>query len=114
MAGDLKAVIAAQVNAARVSKKLTQSELASRIERSVEAVSNIERAVSMPTLETLHRIGEATGKPLVFFFRLPDFHDQEQPRARQAKMRRLKEICDRLSDRDLDVAIRQVEAFAGR
>ena len=114
MVGDLKAAIGSQVKSARSAQNMTQSELAAAIGRSVEAVSNIERAVSLPALDTLESIAAATGKPIVFFFNRSAFVDPDVPRPRQEKMRRLKDLCDRLTERDLDVAIRQVEALVGR
>jgi len=46
--------------------------LAARTERSTEAVSNVERGVSLPTLDTLERLAEALGAPLSFFFDVSD------------------------------------------
>lgn len=108
----LKSVIGSQVRTARAAKKWTQNELASRIDRSVEAISNIERGVSLPTIDTLERIANSTSTEIVRFFMPSELHDPSYSKSRSSKMLRLKEACDRLSDRDLSIAIEQVEAFA--
>ena len=114
MTDSLKHVIGGQVRTARATKKWTQSELAAHIERSVEAISNIERGVSLPTIETLERIAKTTGTEVVRFFTKSELSDPSYSRTRAAKMTRLKEVCDKLDDRDLAIAVDQVEAFLKR
>lgn len=114
MADSLKHVIGGQVRTARATKKWTQSELASRIDRSVEAISNIERGMSLPTIDTLERIARVTQIEIVRFFMPSELSASSHSRVRTAKMRRLKEACDKLNDRDLAIAVEQVEALARR
>lgn len=68
MTDDLKRLISRRVLAARNDAGLTQERLAEIIERSVEAVSNIERGMSLPTLETIDRVAKAVSVPIAFFF----------------------------------------------
>lgn len=49
---------------AREAANLTQSQLAGLIDRTKEAVSNIERGVSLPGLDTLQAICDVTKIPL--------------------------------------------------
>lgn len=49
----LKQAIATQVRAARERLDWTQEELASKIGKTPESVSNIERSIHLPTLDTL-------------------------------------------------------------
>jgi transcriptional regulator with XRE-family HTH domain len=56
MANDLKQTVATKVKQARARVGISQEELASRIDRVVETVSNIERGKSLPTLATLELI----------------------------------------------------------
>lgn len=49
----LKQIVGANVRAARLACGLTQEDLAERINRSTETVSNIERGKNPPSLETL-------------------------------------------------------------
>ncbi len=111
MTDSLRQIIGGQVRTARTAKRWTQTELASRIDRSVEAISNIERGISLPTIETLERIASTTGTDIVRFFTLSELSDPTYSRARAARMKRLKEACDDLNDRDLAIAVEQVEAF---
>lgn len=55
----LKTIIAARVRTARKMRGLTQASLADTIGRTVEAVSNIERALSLPPLDLLQRLADA-------------------------------------------------------
>lgn len=53
MTEELKQIIGTRVRLARERKNMTQEELASQIKKSVESVSNIERCVHLPALNTL-------------------------------------------------------------
>jgi transcriptional regulator with XRE-family HTH domain len=59
---------AARVRGIRRQRGLTQQQLAERIERSTNAVSALERGVSLPTFETLERLAEALNTPVREFF----------------------------------------------
>lgn len=52
----LRTTIGRRVQSARKATGITQHDLAERIGRSVEAVSNIERGASLPPLDTLSAI----------------------------------------------------------
>ena len=64
MKPQLNFVIGLRVRHARESAGLTQEKLAELVDRTKEAISNIERGVNYPALETLHRIADAVGVPL--------------------------------------------------
>jgi transcriptional regulator with XRE-family HTH domain len=64
MGTDLRRVIGLRVKVAREAANLTQSQLAARIDRTKEAVSNIERGVNLPGLDTLAAICDVIGIPL--------------------------------------------------
>ncbi|WP_018997593.1 helix-turn-helix domain-containing protein [Hirschia maritima] len=53
METELKNHIAAIVRAARKAKGITQEELAGRIKRTPESLSNVERGNTLPSIETL-------------------------------------------------------------
>jgi len=53
METELKNHIAAIVRAARKAKGITQEELAGRIKRTPESLSNVERGNALPSIETL-------------------------------------------------------------
>ena len=45
--------VALKLRAARVAKRLTQEELAARLDMATESVSHIERGVTVPSLKTI-------------------------------------------------------------
>jgi transcriptional regulator with XRE-family HTH domain len=56
---DLRPTIAARTRAARKARSMTQSQLADAVARTVEAISNIERGLSLPPIDLLQRIADA-------------------------------------------------------
>ncbi len=109
MSIELKRSIGRRVQAARTSAKLTQEQLAERIERSPEAVSNIERGVSLPTIDTLDRIARALSVKLAFFF---DEIGAASPH-RDELDARAQLVLRALSDRDAEMALAVLEAIHG-
>ncbi len=107
---DLKCRIAIKLKTARKARKLTQEDLAALIGRSVDAVSNIERAKGLPALDTLEAIATKLDIPIAEFFETP--RGRRLTAQRFAALARLNELGRGLSDRALDVAIRQLEALS--
>jgi transcriptional regulator with XRE-family HTH domain len=68
---DLKPIIAARLRAARKSRDMTQAQLADEVSRTVEAISNIERGLSLPPLDLLQRVAEVLEVPLVDLIEVP-------------------------------------------
>lgn len=66
---DLKPVIAKNITQLRQSAKLTQSELADRLNYSDKAVSKWERAESIPDITVLKAIADLFGVPLDYLVR---------------------------------------------
>lgn len=52
------------MRAFRLERHLTQEELAEKIDRSVETISNIERGLSVPSDATLHRLARVLKVPV--------------------------------------------------
>lgn len=110
MEPQLKQYIGSQAALARRRAKLTQEEVAEQIQRTVEAVSNIERGKSLPTLVTLTRLAKAVKMPLRNFF--PDEQYDTGKSAKRIKLeQQLVLIGADLSDADLELAIRQLDVF---
>jgi len=109
MSGSLKKVLGLRVRAARQHRDLTQEELAAQIGRTPESVSNIERGLQLPSLDTLVELGRILGVPVAEFF------DEDSGSSRSAERvsqeARLREVARSLTDRDLDIAIKQLSAF---
>lgn len=57
-----------RVQSHRRRRQMTQEELAEKIHRSTDTVSNVERGVSSTRIETAFRIAEALDVPVMDFF----------------------------------------------
>ena len=110
---DLKRVIGLQVKAARRGKGLTQEQLADMIGRTVETVSNIERAQTLPTLDTLARLSRSLDVPLRDFFGDEGGFERTSRRRLELELH-IRELVRSLSDDDLELAIGQVGLLAKR
>ncbi|WP_165447589.1 helix-turn-helix domain-containing protein [Rhizobium leguminosarum] len=99
------------VRDSRRALKLTQAELAEAIGKTPDAISQIERGVNVPSVETVAALSKELSVSidnLIF----PDTAP-EQLSARGMRVRQGLSILTKLSDRDLEVAVRQLRAFSG-
>lgn len=76
MKRELNRTIGLRVKRSREAAGLTQERLAELIDRSKEAVSNIERGVSLPGLDTIQTICEVTNVPMTTI--IEDNSDDQQ------------------------------------
>ncbi len=113
MADELRRRLGLTVQAARRRAEMTQEGLAELIGRTPESVSNIERGLQLPTLETLVDLGRVLAVPLIDFL---DGLDSSPALSRErAQMEaQLRELARCLTDRDLRLAIALTEAMAQR
>lgn len=111
----IKREVGMRIRAIRKLRGLTQEELAERIERSVEAVSNLERGKSLPGFETLKRLSRFLDVPIRDFF---DFRTDDDGGGGDAHHRELltglMRVARRLQTRDLAIALDQIKALAQR
>ena len=68
MVVELKNEIGVRVKSARNLRGLTQAELADKINKSFETISNLERGKTAPNFTTLNEIASALDVELKFFF----------------------------------------------
>lgn len=110
MDATLKQQIGLALRAARKRGSLTQEELAERIGKSPEAISNIERGQALPTLGTLIDLSVALNEPLS---RLVEGLSAESPKpANRLRLElQLRSVIDQLDDRTLEVALKQISAL---
>ncbi len=110
---DPKQRVGLLIKTLRKRKKWTQPQLAERIHRTVDGVSNLERGASLPSYETLVHLSRELGVPVADFF---NFEGGEKITARRTRtLITLMEMIRSLNDRDLDVVVNMVEALlAGR
>ncbi|NGO62453.1 helix-turn-helix transcriptional regulator [Rhizobium daejeonense] len=92
----------------RKEKKLTQEELAVRIGRSVDALSNLERGKSLPNFITIEQLAQALDVPLGDLF---DFDETAISPRRAQLFEELQAVARRLPDNDLELAVEQVRAI---
>jgi transcriptional regulator with XRE-family HTH domain len=108
MKRDLKRQIGRQIAKARLGRGYTQERLAELTGRSVEAISNLERGKSFPSVETLEGLSQSLGVPLRELF--DDRADRLDRRTRRELKGRA--LLHALSDDLLDVAPDQLKALA--
>ena len=90
---DIKPIIAKNITALRQSAKLTQIELAERLNYSDKAVSKWERAESIPDITVLKAIADMFEVPLDYLVRengvLPVQEPQSEPAPRKGRNRKV-------------------------
>ena len=105
---DTKKRIGIQIRALRRAKGLTQDELAAMIDRSTEALSNLERGVSLPGIDTLERLSGSLDVAVKDFF---NHHSSKISMRRAELLARLMATAAQLSDKQLALAVTQIEAI---
>lgn len=111
MSLSLKESIGIRVKAARLFCQLTQVQLAEKIGRTEETVSNIERAVTAPKIETLERLSHVLCVPMCEFFEAYD--DKHSSKKRLALELDIRESLRTLSIHELSIAKKQIRALVG-
>jgi transcriptional regulator with XRE-family HTH domain len=107
---NIRSRVALRIRTIRKSRGLTQEDLAAIIDRSVDAVSNIERGTSLAGYDTLERLANGLGVPVAEFF--ADF-EAGSPRRTEA-MQRLIDAARMLDDDGLEMAAAIIEVLTGR
>lgn len=104
---DLKVKFGMRVRSLREAQQLTQDELAERIGRSVDTVSNIERGIFATRIEVAGRIAQVLKVDLAELF---DFGDNERPAADREHRRVVRNLTALLNDLDVKslMAVRDV------
>lgn len=105
----LKTIIAARIRTARKARHLTQADLAEKVGRTVEAISNIERALSLPPLDLLDRLASVLGLELVDL--LTPISETGAAAERAALEMQIRLIASELPQDRLRIAVAQIEAL---
>jgi transcriptional regulator with XRE-family HTH domain len=110
MVDTLKQALGLRVQAARRRAKLTQEALAEKIGRTPESVSNIERGLQLPTIETLADLARVLSVPLPEL--VESLTERKVAPERLRIELQLRESARGLSDNDLKIALELVEVLA--
>lgn len=102
----MKRGLGIRIRGFRQARHLTQEQVAEAIERTPEAISNIERGQSLPSLDTLERLSKVLSVPLTEFFEEPGANITRQ---RLEQETRLRALVQSLSDEDLEITLGQAE-----
>lgn len=100
--------VSLRIKTIRKRRRLTQDQLAEKIGRTGDAVSQLERGLSLPSFETLERLAQALDVPI------RDFFDSDRTEGGSAQRQKLlAEVIDlagRMTEKDLQVAVQVLEA----
>jgi transcriptional regulator with XRE-family HTH domain len=108
---DRKRIFGAKLKTIREAARLTQQDLAEKIDRSVEAVSNLERGASEPSLETLGRLAKALNTPIIELIEPYNTSRKIDPSRMSAETKAI-ELIRLLDTKALRIAIAQLAALA--
>lgn len=101
MAGSIEKRIGAKITEVRLTRGLTQAQLAEKVNVSVETISRIERGVSLPSLKTIETIADSLNAPMKIFF---DFEDRpSKSKAFERELSKLTAFLRTLSIKDLSL-----------
>lgn len=86
-------ILGLQVKKRRKAMNLSQEDLAEKIDKSVDTVSNIERGKGAPSFDTALDVANALGLEMFELFHVHDMSTEDKN-----KMKLLDSICDLLKD----------------
>ncbi len=110
MNGDFEKNLGSKIWIARQRAGLTQEELAARIARTPESISNIERGQQEPGIKTIQSLARELGVPVPEFFE--DDEGGSAANGQRIELEfRLRDLARGLTDRDLPVAVAQVNVL---
>lgn len=108
---NLKQHIGIRVRSARRRARLTQHQLAERVDKSVETISNIERGHSWPSLETMEGLATALGCPLAEF--VEGYETQSAMSPAEGRLRAdVARAAEALEEADLIIAVHLLHGLA--
>src|SRR5687767_13846604 len=109
MTEQLRQVIGARVKHARRTLALSQEGLAEQVRRTPESISNIERGIQLPALDTLLDIAQVLKIPITELIGVIET-PRTISRERAANEARVAAALRSLDDSDVAIAADQIEA----
>lgn len=107
---ELRVAVGQRIKALRRRAGLTQRGLADALGRQEETISAIERGLNLPSEDTLVGLSRTLSVPVHAFFEVGDLATKDEDR--EEAISRILAVCRLLPKRDLEIALRQLEAFA--
>lgn len=101
--------IGLKVRSARLKRGMTQEQLASKLDRSVETISNLERGRYMTGLNTFQEIAAVFDEPMTYFFEGVEKASKSRRRRVEQELE-LQRLAESASERDLLMMIRLAKA----
>lgn len=101
--------VALRIRTIRKRRGLTQNQLAEGISRSGDAVSQLERGISLPSFETLERLSLALDSPVRDFFDTE--RDGQISALRAERITILLDLARQMTDQELQTAVQVLEAM---
>ena len=98
-----------RIKSIRKTRGLSQEQLADVIGRSLEAVSNLERGLALPSFATLDRLSRALDVPVREFFDLINVEEENPNRSRL--IHAIVDVARALDMDDLKIAVEQVASL---
>ena len=108
MSEQLKQNIGLRVKALRHQKKLTQAQLAEAIDKTFEAISNLERGKTAPNFSTLADIAKVLEVPMREFF---EGMDDELTEDRQQLFTQLNMLASQMDGETLELFLKLGEVL---
>lgn len=108
MSKQLKQNIGLRVKTLRHQKKLTQAQLAEAIDKTFEAISNLERGKTAPNFSTLVDIAKVLEVPMREFF---EGMDDELTKDRQQLFTQLNMLASHMDDQTLELFLKLGEVI---
>ena len=108
LAMDTKKRLGLRIKAIRKQKGLTQDQLAGLVNRSVDAISNLERGLSLPSFETLERFSEKLEVPIRDLF---DFGGPEQSMEKERLLSQLQALARDMDEERLATAVKVMQVL---
>jgi len=107
---DARRVFGLRLKEFREAQSLTQEELAGRVERSVDAISKLERGVGYPSLETLISLARELRTPATKL--LEPFEKTAARSAQRIRLdAKLMALSAQMDERQLNIAIEQIKVL---
>jgi len=111
---DIEKLIGGKITEVRLLKKMTQAQLAEKVNVSVETISRMERGVAFPSLKTMDKIANALNVALKDFFDFGDNNVKVKDKAYEREISKINAFLRTLNKKEISVAHKVLKDIFGR